>query len=45
MEMFFKLTSIAAEMVQFMGICFSYNEIEHSQTLLENEHNASTDMR
>lgn len=35
----------AAEMVKFMGICFSYNEIEHSQTLLQNESNASTDMR
>ncbi|KAJ5342927.1 hypothetical protein N7541_012051 [Penicillium brevicompactum] len=35
----------AAEMVKFMGICFSYNEIEHSQTLLQNESNASTNMR
>lgn len=36
---------IAAEVVKFMGICFSYNEIEHSQTLLQNEPNASTGMR
>ncbi|KAJ5340090.1 hypothetical protein N7452_006818 [Penicillium brevicompactum] len=36
---------LAAEMVKFMGICFSYNEIEHSQTLLQNESNASTNMR
>jgi salicylate hydroxylase len=31
------LTIIAAEMVRFMGICFSHNEIEHSTKLLRGE--------
>ena len=32
-----KLTTAAAEMVKFMGICFSHNEVQSSGALLASQ--------